>query len=41
MALTFVTSPPLLAMNSMSKLGVRLNIIDESYALSPWDSIGF
>jgi len=41
MALTSVTSPPLLMMNSMKrKLGVHLDIIDESYAPSPWHSIG-
>jgi len=42
MALAYVTSPPLLTMNSMkSKLGVCLDIIDENYAPSPWHSIGF
>jgi hypothetical protein len=35
MALAFMTSPPLLMMNSMNGLGVHLDIIDKSYAPSP------
>jgi hypothetical protein len=41
MALAFVTSPPLLMMNSMkNKFRVCLDIIDETHAPFPWDLIG-